>query len=88
MKTFDLEVTKRDEAFYHFYQTQVQYQNKPTKPSQAQQPNLPIQTYQTKSAKPNLSNQNYWSKQSTPGSVVPLAMFLNFFLCGITACQS
>ena len=29
-------------------------------------------SYQTKSTKPN---QNYWSKQSTPGSVVPLAMF-------------
>ena len=24
---------------------------------------------------PNQPNQNYWSKQSTPGSVVPLAMF-------------
>merc|ERR1711928_124031 len=24
---------------------------------------------------PNLPNPNYWSKQSTPGSVVPLAMF-------------
>ena len=49
-------------------------------------PNLPNQTYKTKPAipnlpnqirlsLPNLSNQNYWSKQSTPGSVVPLAMF-------------
>ena len=44
-------------------------------------PNLPNQTYQTKLTKPNLPNlfcqvcQNYWSKQSTPGSVVPLAMF-------------
>ena len=32
--------------------------------------NLPNQT------KPNLPNQIYWSKQSTPGSVVPLAMLL------------
>ena len=29
----------------------------------------------TKHTEPGLPNQNYWSKQSTPGSVVPLAMF-------------
>ena len=47
------------------------YQNTPTKP------NLPNQTKpnQTKYTEPNLPNQNYWSKQSTSGSVVPLAMF-------------
>ena len=28
-----------------------------------------------KLTEPKLPNQNYWSKQSTPGSVVPLAMF-------------
>ena len=39
------------------------YQTKPT------QPNIPNQT------KPNLPNQTYWSKQSTPGPVVPLTMF-------------
>ena len=33
---------------------------------------LPNQTYQTKPTKPN---QNNWLKYSTPGSVVPLAMF-------------
>ena len=33
------------------------------------------QSYQTKPTKPNLPNQTYWSKQSTPGPVVPLAMF-------------
>ena len=25
-----------------------------------------------------LGSDNYWSKQSTPGSVVPLAMFMSF----------
>ena len=45
-------------------------------------PNLPNQTYQTKlnvayqAYELGLPNQNYWSKQSTPGSVVPLAMFI------------
>ena len=50
------------------------YQAKPTKPNL---PNLPNQTYQTKSKHTEIGipNQNYWSKQSTPGSVVPLAMF-------------
>ena len=28
-------------------------------------------------------NQTYWSKQSTPGSVVPLAMFWNSLLTGL-----
>ena len=48
------------------------------------EPNLPNQTYQTKPTKLNLPNQTYltkpnlqnWLKQSTPGSVVPLAMFI------------
>ena len=44
-------------------------QTKPTKP------NLPNQTYSTEPTKSNLPNQNYWLKHSTPGSVVPLAMF-------------
>ena len=47
-------------------------QNLPNKPTK---PNLPNQTYQTNHTKPNLPNKIYWSKQSTPGSVVPLAMF-------------
>ena len=69
------------------------YLTKPTKPNVPNQthqtkptkPNLPNQTYQTKPTKPNLPKanlfcqicQNYWSKQSTPGSVVHLAMFLS-----------
>ena len=62
---------------------------KPNIPNQTYQTkltnaNLPNQTCQTKPTKPNqttkhternLLNQNNWSKQSTPGSVVPLAMF-------------
>ena len=35
-------------------------------------PSLTNQTYQNKLTKPN---QNHWFKQSTPGSVVPLAIF-------------
>ena len=63
------------------------YQTKPTKP------NLPKQTYLTKSNmlkqakhsqpnQPTKPNQNYWLKQSTSGSVLPLAMFfyLNLIL--------
>ena len=50
----------------HKYDVRQTYQNKPTKPNQTQP---------TKHTEPNLANQNYWSKQSTPGSVVPLAMF-------------
>ena len=78
------------------------YQTKPNLPNQTDQtkPNLPNQTCLTKPTKtnqtkptkhtePNLPNQNCWSKQSTPGSVVPLAMFLslcflgNIFLLGV-----
>ena len=33
---------------------------------------------------PNIPNKNYWSKQSTPGSVVPLAMFLLRILLDIS----
>ena len=66
------------------------YQTKPTKPNLPNQtdqfkhtkPNLPKQTYRTRPNQLSLSsilNQTYqtkyWSKQSTPGSVVPLAMF-------------
>ena len=57
--------------------------NKPTKPNLPNQtyqtnhtkPNLPNQSYQTNHTKPNLPNKIYWSKQWTPGSEVPLAMF-------------
>ena len=67
------------------------YQTKPTKPNLPNQtcqtkptkPNLPNQTYQTKPTKPNLQNQTDWSKQSTPGSVVPLAMFIPYFISEI-----
>ena len=41
-------------------------------PNRATKLNLPNQTSQTK---PTKSNQSYWLKESTPGSVVPLAMF-------------
>ena len=34
---------------------------------------------------PGLPNQNYWSKQSTPGSVVPLAMFWTISVTGARA---
>ena len=51
-------------------------QNLPN-PTYQTKPNPHNQTYQTKSTKPNLPNQTYWSKQSTPGSVVPLAMFIS-----------
>ena len=53
---------------------------RPTKPNQTEfsQPSLPNQTYQTK---PN-QNQNYWLKQSTPGSVVPLTMFKDLLKTG------
>ena len=54
------------------------YQTKPTKlnllnQTELRQASLLNQTYQTL---PTKSNQNYWLKQSTPGSVVPLKMFM------------
>ena len=58
--------------------TNQTYQTQPTQPDQPNQtyqrdlptkPSLLNQTYQTK------PTQNYWLKQSTAGSVVPLAMF-------------
>ena len=49
------------------------YKTKPTKPNQTKlsQPGLPNQTYQIKSTK---STQNYWLKQSTPRSLMPLSI--------------
>ena len=63
------------------YHTKQNLSNQ-TGPTQFTNQNLPNQTCQTKPAnhtEPNLPNQDYWSKQSTPGSVVPLAMFKEEF---------
>ena len=65
------------------------YQTKSTKPNPPNQtkPTKPNQTNTVRPTEPNLpnpidkSNQIYWLKKSTPGSVVPLAMFfLNYVL--------
>ena len=58
------------------------YLTKPTNPNIPNQicqtkPTKSNKTWPTKHTESNLSNQNYWSKQSTPVSVVPLAMFLD-----------
>ena len=51
----------------HKYDVRQTYQTKPAKPNQTQP---------TKHTEPNLLNQNYFSKQTAPWSVVPLAMFV------------
>ena len=59
------------------------YQTKTNLPNQ-DKPTKPNQTQPTKHTEPSLPNQNYWLNQSTPGSVVTLAMFCQCFTTLIT----